>query len=337
MNYKIPANRKALLEALELSEEIIGNIELGEIPLANIALKTARLARILNDFEMAKIMEYETSGYTANANDFVPHDEWKIAVKAGRLYVNDDNQERVYPESIEQLEEELKITEIALQVAKDPDLSISSSNPRQFLNVPMGNWKERKSIRDRNRIASLRISSRRSFIFRYALRKHYELKFSNISDDIFTRIREKVDSKISKILPDSVKRFSAVYENLQSDNPENWSNAVHSCRRILEDLADAVYPPTEVKKISKEGNEKIIKLGKENYINRILTFIEENSSSERFKDLVGSNLRFIEDRLKNVFRATQKGSHTTIVSKEEADRYVVYTYLIIGDIISLKE
>ena len=52
-----------------------------------------------------------------------------------------------------------------------------------------------------------------------------------------------------KILPVAVKRFSAVYENLQSDNPENWSNAVHSCRRILKDLANAIYPPAEDKKI----------------------------------------------------------------------------------------
>ena len=38
---KITANKLALKEALELSEEIIKNIELNEIPLTNIALKTA--------------------------------------------------------------------------------------------------------------------------------------------------------------------------------------------------------------------------------------------------------------------------------------------------------
>lgn len=152
-----------------------------------------------------------------------------------------------------------------------------------------------------------------------------------------TRIRENVDKKIGKILPISVKRFSAVYENLQSENPEDWSNAVHSCRRILKDLADAVFPPREDKIINVNGEEKTIQLGKEHFLNRILTFIQENSSSERFSDIVGSHLKFIEDRLKSVLKATHKGTHETIVSREEADRYVVYTYLLIGDIITLKE
>ncbi|KKL47926.1 hypothetical protein LCGC14_2330660 [marine sediment metagenome] len=78
-------------------------------------------------------------------------------------------------------------------------------------------------------------------------------------------------------------------------------------------------------------------MGKEHFLNRILTFIQENNTSERFSDIVGSHLKFIEDRLKSVLRAAHKGTHETIISQEEADRYVVYTYLLIGDIISLKK
>ncbi len=63
---KIPANKLTLKEALLLSEEIMRNIELNEIPLTNIALKTARLARLMNDFQMAELLRYETSGYPAN-------------------------------------------------------------------------------------------------------------------------------------------------------------------------------------------------------------------------------------------------------------------------------
>ena len=41
------------------------------------------------------------------------------------------------------------------------------------------------------------------------------------------------------------------------------------------------------------------------------------------------------ERVDSVFRAAQKGSHSTIVTQAEADRYVVYTYLIVGDILTL--
>lgn len=334
---KITANKLALKEALELSEEIIKNIELNEIPLTNIALKTARLARLTNDFRMAELLRYETSGYPADLKGWVEHEHWKIAVDAGREYQREDYQDRVYPESIEQLEQELRMTEIALEAAKDPDISYSFANPNQRINVPTGNSKERTKIRDRNASVSKRLASRRSLIFDYVINIYYQLKFSGISDDIFTRIRENVDKRIRKILPESVKRFSAVYNNLQSENPEDWSNAVHSCRRILKDLADVVFPPTEDRKLQVNDEEKVIRLGKEYYINRILTFIQEKSISERFSDIVGSHLKFIEDRLNSVLKAAHKGTHDTIISREEADRYVVYTYLLIGDIISLKK
>jgi hypothetical protein len=163
------------------------------------------------------------------------------------------------------------------------------------------------------------------------------LKFSSIADDVFSRLRERVDSAIGMQIPIAVKRLAAVYDNLRSENPEDWSNAVHSCRRILQDFADAVFPPREDKIVKEKGKEKRIKLGKENYINRIMAFIENRSSSKRFNDIVGSHLRFIGERLDAVFEASQKGSHDTIISREEADRYVVYTYLIVGDLLSLIE
>ena len=95
---------------------------------------------------------------------------------------------------------------------------------------PAGNHAERGPARSRIATASKRLASRRAFIHDYASRKHYELKLSGIADDVFNRTRERVDSAIGRAVPDAVQRLSAVYENLQSENPEDWSNAVHSCR-----------------------------------------------------------------------------------------------------------
>jgi hypothetical protein len=66
-----------------------------------------------------------------------------------------------------------------------------------------------------------------------------------------------------------------------------------------------------------------------------MCFIQDASTSERFAEIVGSHLRYIGERLDSVVAAAQKGSHRTIVRREEADRYVVYTYLVLGDILSL--
>lgn len=335
----IPPNRKSLEEALGLSEEILKNMELSEVSLTNIALKTCRLARLLNDSNVQKIMEYEASGYPSIPNGLSP-DIYQLAILADREFQLKDAKSGqiknyVYLESIEELEYQIKIAEKALDAAKDRDVSISSANPYQTVITPVGNLFERQQIRDSTSRAAKRLSSRRAIIYRYVLRKHYELKFSGIAEDIFSRIRERVDSAIGNFVPNAINKLSATYDNLLSDNPEDWANAVHSCRRILQDLADAIFAPTEDRKIKIGHEEKTIKLGKVNYINRIIAYVTDHSKSERFAEIVGSHISFLGDRLDSVFKASQKGSHTEIVSREEADRYVVYTYLIIGDVLSL--
>lgn len=338
MNDHIPPSRQALREALSLSDEILRNIELEELSLARIALKASRLARLLNDFEQQKIMEYETSGYPSTPDGVNPS-IYALARAAGReiekKHEKSGNTEYyVFLTPIEELELEVKSLEVALSAARDPDIAITSANPYQRVSKPAGNVLERSALRSQAQLAQRRLSSRRSYIHSYVLRRNHELRFSGIADDIFSRIRERVDSLIGTRIPDAVQKLAAAYSSLQSENPENWANSVHSCRRILQDLADALYParPDVTKMI--DGKQKTIKLGPDAYINRLIAYLQEKSTSQRFRELTGSNLAYIGDRLDSVFQAAQKGSHGN-VSKEEADRYVVYTYLLAGDILSL--
>ena len=149
---------------------------------------------------------------------------------------------------------------------------------------------------------------------------------------------ERADATIGKTIPESVKRISAAYENLLSDNPEDWSNAVHSCRRILQDLADSIFPATDqVRELRIAGKIQGIKLGRENYVNRIMAFVQDHSDSGSFREIVGSHISFLGNRLDSIVEAANKGSHDTIVARQEADRCVVYTYLLVGDILTLLE
>lgn len=184
-------------------------------------------------------------------------------------------------------------------------------------------------------LATRELASRRTFIHDYATCKHYEIRFSRLAEDVFARIRPRIDSSIGHTVPDAVRELTAVHDNLASDNPEDWSNAAHSCRRVLKDLADAVFPPqVEPRTREVDGKQIEIRLGTERYINRLIAYIEDSSESGHYREIVGSHLRYIGDRLDAIFAAAQKGSHAT-VTKEEADRCVVYTYLLVGDILSL--
>jgi hypothetical protein len=291
----IPPTADALREALVLSQEALRNLELSEIPLSNITLKASRLARLLNDFDYQQVFEYEAGGYPSTPTG-VPQIAWRLALLAGRHYEQKDEsgvKTYIYTESIAQLEEQIMAARTGIEAARDPDVSVSSANPNQFVSSPMGNTLERQNLQRQLAIATSRLAARKSFVYHYILRKHYELKFSGIASDVFARIRERADEKIGQIVPESIKRLAAVHEYLRSESSEDWSNAAHSCRRILQDLADALFPAQDTPRVT---NGRTIKLGADNYINRLMCFAEDRSTSERYNAIVGSHLSFLGER-----------------------------------------
>lgn len=337
MDEPVPATPQALDEALRLSEEILGDIELSRVPLSSAVLKSARLARLLNDFDMQQVFEAEASGYPSGPGGLSP-EIWALAEMAGRVYQEADKESGeskhfAYLESVDELEVRIASGKIALEAATDRDLSISSANPHQIVSPPLGNVVERTARLDLISKSTSRLASRRAFTYGYVFRKYYQLKFSAEAQDVFSTVREAVDGRIGDAVPSAVQKFASVHENLESSNPEDWSNAVHSCRRILQDLADAVFPPGGDRTLP---GGKSIKLGPDNYVNRLMCFAEDNTDSERFVELVGSHLAFLGDRLDAVFQAAQKGSHSS-VSQAEARRYVIYTYMLVADLLSLKK
>lgn len=331
----IPPTPKAINEAFELAELILKELELSDLPLGKIALKCCRLARLMNDFEREKMFFLEIGGYPRNDTSA----EILATKLGGRGYQQWDKEAKKYQgywymESIEQIEHTVQMSKTALQAAEDPDVSLSSANPHQTVMGPMGNALERRGIRDNADRSAKLLAQRRATIYEYVSRTYYELKFSGIVGDIFSRVRQRVDKQLGALVPDATKKLTAAYDNLRSENPEDWANAVHSCRRLLQAVADAIYPPTADKVIEENGKQRTVKLGVDAYKNRIIAFVDDRSDSQRFKDIVGSHLSFLGDRLDSVFLATQKGSHAE-VSQEEADRYVVYSYLLVGDLLSL--
>ena len=343
MAENVPPTTAALREALELSSTLLRHLELSDQSLTSCALMASRLARLVNDFEYQRIFQYEAGGYPTAATG-VPPESWRLTEIAGRRYQlreqnkvtkKDEVKTYAYLGSVSQLEDEVRGGELGIAAARDPDVSVSSANPNQFVHTPIGNTMERRQLRQGVSLAAMRLASRRSFIYQYVLDKHYELKFSGIASDAFSRIRSRVDARIGEVLPDSIRRFAAIYDNLLSDSPEDWANAVHGCRRLLQDLADALFPPTSEPRVTTTG--KAINLGADNYINRLACFAEDHSTSTRFTDIVGSHLSLLGDRLDAIFQAAQKGSHGEIADKAEADRYVVYTYLLVGDLLFLKQ
>ena len=107
-NPAIPANTEVLMEAEALSAEILKDIEMSQARLSVVVLKALRLARILNDFDVQQVFEWESGGYPRGASGVSP-EVWSAGTKANRIIFGTDSTPDVpetymYMESIEQME-----------------------------------------------------------------------------------------------------------------------------------------------------------------------------------------------------------------------------------------
>lgn len=330
-------NSNRIKECTELSSEILKNFELSEIPVGNIILKCLRLCRLLGDQEGVLLFTFESSGYPITEEGYLTSDAWRISKIAGRRYFQKDaktnkNSEYASCVLIAELEESIKAQKIQLSSATDPNISLSSSNPYQHITAPVGNGYERVQITQNIQQQTQQLTIVKGALYNYVLSIYNELVYGNIVEDIFTESRMKINEKLGMYCPKSIEKFVSVYENLSSNNPEDYANAVHSCRRILLDLADALYPPSET---PIKVNGKPVKIGTDQYINRLIQYISSKSGSKTYTDVVGSDLSSIGMRLDAINDAACKGTHTD-VTKDEATRYIIHTYLLISDIIALE-
>jgi len=321
-------------EVLQLAEEILRNIELNEIPLRSVVLKCARLARLTDNQKAMDLFKYELVGYPTDDSGFVIFEAFELARQANRTSRQKDKTgkmgEYMFPQTIATLESELEAARDQMKVAFDRDISFSSTSP--YALPPAGNHLERLELRQLITEKAKKIDQLKVMYYNYALEVFYKLKFGNLAEEIFEKRKLFVEKFLGEILPETLQKFISVYENLNSEQQENWANAVHSCRRAIKDVADYLYAPSE-QLIEGEDGVKI-KLDDDHYIARLKEYIKGKSSSKTFKSIVGSHLSYIGDRLNVIYKASTKGSHEK-VTKEEAERYVIYTYLLLGDILSL--
>lgn len=320
-------------EIVSLSEEIICDFELKRISCQSIVLKCLRLCRLTNNETGIKLFKFESSGYPHIDAKTVTNEAWEISRIAGRhFFEKEDGQKKEYMFSdlIGELEKENETAIVHLSASKDANISVSSSNPNQYVHVPIGNRMERIDTSKRINKNNERITKVVGCLYDYMLNIRNSIVYGDFVETTFEEYKDGVDNTLASKCPEAIKRLSSAYENISSDNPQSWNNALHSCRRLIEDLADALYPPRES---VFDGGKEIV-LSKEKYKNRLVQYIKENAKSKTMRDIVVSSLEKICKELDSIYDSTNKGSHDDL-TKEEAVRYLIHVYLLASDIINL--
>lgn len=174
----------------------------------------------------------------------------------------------------------------------------------------------------------------RQRVYNLLTKIEHQLETGEVNADIFAAYRADVDRSLGEIAPDVLAQFVSVYRRIKEDDPEARSQALSSCRRILNAIADLVYPANSDPYIDTQG--KPHKVDAENYINRLWAFVAESGKRDRSRDLLRAQIGDVEKRLDALQALSSKGTHAR-VSVAELNQCAIQTYLVAGDILRLYE
>ena len=326
-------------QALEACEKILTGVELGTLTTSAMLMLCLRVARLTNDEDVIQWLEYENSGYPRNENGHIVSVAWSCAWKNGRGSYNEKKEKIVFSDLASELEGRISARKSAISNFSTNGASVSGD----YALVAMHSLTDTVTRSTGSLLKSIAEDERKLFILKskyydYASKKHIELSFGNTTADIFSVYRENVDAYFSKLAPETISKLRAIDDKINSGNPELYSQALTTCRRLFESVSEELFNevfPNYQQKTYKTKSGKEIDVSGEHYLNKLSAVIESLQDKSHNKSLVGSNITYLLDWISNLNDLQCKGVHNEI-TKEDAMQCIIHTYICLGDILSLR-
>ncbi|MCM2474940.1 hypothetical protein HGO38_15770 [Rhizobium sp. CG5] len=299
---------------LELSRELLDDIELDRLASDKLLLKCNRLARLTGSDEIREWLGYEMQGYNGTAEVSL-----RYMNLTGRW--TDFKEKKGYWEPLAVHESTIEILKARIDATKitsvEGDWAFRVTNDTRTAHASMG-----------GRIAALTgVRSRvLGLLHTFISGIYYERQFANVAADTFETYKRSVDILIAEKAGAILIKMPSVVARLKEGDSEAVSQALTTCRRILEALADAIFPP-------KAGTYEIggnqISLDASKHQNRLNAYIAQRTDSESRRTRLRQNL-------KNLFDRVSTGVHND-VDAAEAFALFLNVYLFLGEVLSLPE
>lgn len=299
---------------LELAKELLDDIELSRTNAESLILKASRLARWVGSEEIRYWLKMEMGGYNGS-NEI----SLKYMGLTGRWLNRDER--TGYWGPLAQQEAAIEAEKAKLGALRTPDssgewASVAIGNVTQAMTQAANNISRLSGIRTRV------LAHLHSFVSEV----YYEKQFDSLSESIFERYKSDVDTLIGEACGEVLEQIPSVMSRLAEGDQEAISQALTTCRRVIDSFADAIYPPSDGT-INIGGNE--LSLAANRHQNRINAYIhhrvESNTRKKRFRQ-----------NISNLYDRVSTGVHND-VTVEEARALFLNTYLLIGEILHLPE
>ncbi|EHU1307128.1 helix-hairpin-helix domain-containing protein [Acinetobacter baumannii] len=319
-------------EALKIVEDGLNELESSKSSITVAVQKLSRAAKLLNEDEIIAWTQLHLGNqeYTTALDNFFK----KVKIEAEKL--KDKNQPVNVNATDEFFKKELKkIIDLHLPLTELNESFSFKTNPKAggFNSVDFIENKLNTLIREKigndgyhyKNPLQAHITYIKKYAFKYLTELHEKLKFSGTITSSFDLLKNAVDDRLLDLDPELAEQLILAFKAVSSDNKEEWSHALTTCRRLLESLADKLYPANDL-----VINKRTFKQGQ--FVNRLWQFMNDAIESESNRDLAQTHVNFLGSWLEKTNKLTNKGVHFD-VSQLEATKAVFHLYLMLADLL----
>ena len=296
-----------------LARELLDDIELSRVPPQALLLKAARLARFVGTEEIRVWLALELNGYrdgNAIAKSYLARTARWIDKDKRVAYWGGFAEQVAMIESFQAEQQTIRIPDVS------GDLVVLALNNVMDRSQAIGD-----SIRALECIKSRVLS----LLHQWVAAVHYEATFGGAAESIFEQFRSMIDARLASVCAPVLERLPAVYDRLRSNDPESVSQAMTTCRRIIDSFADTVFPASDE---TLTIDCTAMKLGVQHHQNRINAFIATRTSSK-------TRRKRLRQTLANLYDRVCAAIHDDI-SPEEAQALMLQTYVFLGELSAME-
>ncbi|WP_124895795.1 hypothetical protein [Microbacterium sp. Y-01] len=301
-------------EVLELAEELITDIELSSTSTSKHVLKAARLARLTRNSDAQEWLSFELSGVPSTVDGRA----WMVKT---RRYSDKENGKGYWGSSasIESTRDAFKsaLAGHAATVSLSGDGVLGAMNGRaRQINELSGYIAQLDKV----------LSAVDAITYQFAAETYDEVKFSAAQATVFDRARELVDGRLATTAGQSLRMVDSVTERLGSDDPAAVSQAMTTCRQLIDSVANHLFPP-RADPYDVGGRELLVTADKVK--NRLNAYIHSRGVTGGRAARLGNGLNHLYDRV-------SAGVHDAeSIDGREAEFLFLNTYMLLGEILTL--
>ncbi|RLV56651.1 hypothetical protein D9V41_06190 [Aeromicrobium phragmitis] len=298
-------------EALRLAEALLEDIELQRLKASEIVLKASRLARLVGHDDLQEFLSLEREGYAVRQPA-------KWISKAGR-WVNDDR-EKYIPIPLVRVEAMREGARQAMEALRGGG-NFSGDNAL----IASRNHDERiTSNADVYGRLDAICGQVVATTYDMVADVYHELLFSELQATLFAQAQADVDGTLAEAGGSALDKIEKVSARLRDGDPESVSQALTTCRRLIDAVADHVFPAVAE---SYEAGGHSLEVGQQQVLNRLQAHVHSTGASHGRRDR-------IRRALKDLYSRCSAGTHSE-VSVQEARFVFLQTYVLLGEVLTL--